>query len=97
MKFNKVLKEASNAAIAKTLYKVGKSKSIPDSEFDPEQLKFGTEVELEHGAGKEAAKEIAKDHLKEIGKGEDGKYASDKKYYVKSKVKKDKLLLPKEG
>jgi hypothetical protein len=44
----------------------GKSKNRPDSDFDPEQLKMGTAVEMEHGLGKEAAKEIAKDHLAEL-------------------------------
>jgi hypothetical protein len=44
----------------------GKSKNRPDSDFDHEQLKMGTAVEMEHGLGKDAAKEIAKDHLVEM-------------------------------
>jgi hypothetical protein len=43
-----------------------KPKNRPDSTYDPEQLKMGTAVEMEHGLGKEAAKEIAKDHLEEM-------------------------------
>jgi len=44
----------------------GTSKNRPDSDFDSGQLKMGTAVEMEHGLGKEAAKEIAKDHLAEL-------------------------------
>lgn len=47
------------------LKKEGESKHDPDEEFDPEQLKMGTKVEYEHTKDKEAAKEIAKDHLRE--------------------------------
>jgi hypothetical protein len=38
----------------------------PDSKFDIQQLKAGTEVELEHTDDREIAKSIAKDHLHEI-------------------------------
>lgn len=45
---------------------VGKHNHIPDSKFDPRQLKIGTEIELEHTDNPEWAKAIAKDHLVEI-------------------------------
>ncbi len=50
----------------------GLASGMPDSAFDPEQLRAGIEVELEHTTDKAIAKEIAKDHLKE-----------DPKYYTK--------------
>jgi hypothetical protein len=37
----------------------------PDSDFDPEKLKQGIKVEMEHTNDREVAKEIAKDHLTE--------------------------------
>ncbi len=37
----------------------------PDSAFDPQALKSGQQVELEHTSNKTLAKEIAKDHLTE--------------------------------
>ena len=37
----------------------------PDSKFDPKELSTGADVELEHTSDKDAAKEIAKDHLHE--------------------------------
>lgn len=43
----------------------GKSDYRPDSDFDPEELKIGIEIELEHTNDREIAKEIAKDHLEE--------------------------------
>lgn len=36
-----------------------------DSDFDPEQLKNGIKVEMEHTKDPDIAKEIAKDHLSE--------------------------------
>lgn len=42
---------------------VGKHNHVPDSEFDPEELKMGIEVELEHTDSREISKCIAKDHL----------------------------------
>jgi len=44
----------------------------PEEDFDPEQLKKGTEVEKEHTTDDELAAEIAKVHLDE-----------DPKYYPK--------------
>jgi hypothetical protein len=38
----------------------------PDSNFDPEQLRMGVEVEKEHIDNPEIAKKIAKAHLVEI-------------------------------
>lgn len=50
----------------------GLSSGMPDSAFDPVQLRAGIKVELEHTSDRAVAKEIAKDHLKE-----------DPKYYIK--------------
>jgi len=44
----------------------------PDSDYDPEQLKAGIEVEMEHTEDPAVATKIAKDHLSE-----------DKLYYEK--------------
>ena len=46
---------------------VGKHNDIPDSEFDPEELAKGIEIEKEHTDDIELAKAIAKDHLREKG------------------------------
>lgn len=46
---------------------VGKHANVPDSEFDPEQLKMGIKVEQEHTDDPDVAKIIAKDHLMETG------------------------------
>jgi hypothetical protein len=51
--------------VAAALKKQGKSKNDKDSKFDALELAVGTEVELEHVDDREAAKEIAKDHLVE--------------------------------
>lgn len=45
--------------------KGGKGDNRPDSDFDPEQLKNGIKVEMEHTKDSKVAKEIAKDHLTE--------------------------------
>lgn len=45
---------------------VGKHAHVPDSEFDPEQLKMGIKVEQEHTNDPGVAKIISKDHLSEI-------------------------------
>lgn len=45
--------------------KGGLGDNRPDDDFDTEQLKNGTEVELEHTKNRKMAKEIAKDHLSE--------------------------------
>ena len=37
----------------------------PDSDYDPEQLKAGVEVEMEHTEDPAVATKIAKDHLDE--------------------------------
>ena len=44
---------------------VGKHNDIPDSEFDPKELKMGIEVEQEHSDIIEIRKSITKDHLAE--------------------------------
>lgn len=55
-------------------------KSKP-TDFDPEQLRMGIEVEMEHTASRKVAREIAMDHLKE-----------DPRYYTKLKrVHKESL------
>jgi len=43
-----------------------KKSDVPDSEFDPEQLARGIEVEKEHTDNEDIAKAIAKAHLSEI-------------------------------
>jgi len=45
---------------------VGKHKNVPDSEFDPKQLKMGEKVETEHTDAPGITRQIAKDHLAEI-------------------------------
>lgn len=45
---------------------VGKHRDRPDSDYDPEQLAMGIEVEMEHTDDPAVAKEIAKDHLEEL-------------------------------
>ena len=44
----------------------GLADDMPDSDFDPEQLKMGVEVEMEHTDDPKLAEEIARDHLAEI-------------------------------
>lgn len=62
------LKEVSDKLATKydTSLKVGKHLNSPDSEFDPNELKMGIEIEKEHTDNEEIAKEIAKDHLSEL-------------------------------
>lgn len=43
----------------------GNGKFLPDSHFDPLQLRTGIKVEMEHTNDPEVAKAIAKDHLVE--------------------------------
>jgi len=43
-----------------------RSKGVTEEQVDPEQLKMGVEVELEHTDNKHKAKQIALDHLAEI-------------------------------
>ena len=45
---------------------VGKHNDVPDSEFDPNELKAGIDIEHEHSDDPEICKSIAKDHLSEI-------------------------------
>lgn len=54
-------------SIVAKLKKVGRSKgkADADSNYNARELALGTKVEMEHGLGREAAKEIAKDHLAE--------------------------------
>ena len=54
------LKEQSNINI------VGKHNDVPDSKFDPNELKKGIEIEHEHSDNPAICKAIAKDHLSEI-------------------------------
>lgn len=61
------------------LKKLGKHKSAPDSDFDPQELEMGRKVELEHTDNKWIAELIAKDHLSEF-----------KDYYTRlTKMEKD--------
>lgn len=57
-------------------------------DVDPSQLKLGTQVEMEHTRDRRIARQIALDHLCE-NKGQP--------YYVRSNVKHDRLLLPRNG
>lgn len=52
----------------------GKGDKAKPSDFDPEQLKMGIEVEMEHTKDRRLAREIAMDHLSE-----------DPRYYTKLK------------
>lgn len=53
-------------AIFEDQIKGGKADKKKSSDFDPEQLKMGIEVEQEHTDDKKLAKEIAMDHLTEF-------------------------------
>lgn len=64
--------------IISKLKKKGKSKNKPDSAYNPRELEMGIKIEMEHGLGKDAAKEIAKDHLEE-----------DPHYYTSPPTKKE--------
>lgn len=57
-------------------------------DVDPAQLKLGTQVELEHTRDPQIARQIALDHLCEN---------RGAPYYVRSNVKRDRLLLPRNG
>lgn len=56
-----------NVALVRKMKSAGKSKgkADADSNYDARELAMGTKVEMEHGLGKAAAREIAKDHLAE--------------------------------
>ena len=62
------------------LKKEGESKNDSDEDFDPKQLEMGTKVEKEHTDDERAAREIAKDHLRE-----------HPKYYTYLKKMEDRL------
>lgn len=53
--------------LSSILRKMSKSADKPDSDFDPDELKRGIEVEKEHTDNDFIAKMIAKDHLSEKG------------------------------
>lgn len=57
-------------------------------DVDARQLKLGTQIEMEHTRDRRIARQIALDHLCE-NKGQP--------YYVRSNVKHDRLLLPRNG
>lgn len=78
--------------MSEELLKGGEADNIPDSEFDPEQLEKGIKYELkEHVKDEEnaveKAKEIAKDHLMEIG----NYYDYLEEMEEKAKAEKDSL------
>jgi len=50
----------------------GRADNKPDSDFNAEQLRIGTDHEMEHTKDRQIAKETAKDHL-----------AEDEEYYIK--------------
>lgn len=54
--------DISDELVARSL----KCFDIPDSEFDPDQLAKGIQIEKEHSDSELVAKTIAKAHLKEI-------------------------------
>lgn len=70
----KDLDDIGEANIETILSNIGEHDFVPDSKFDPEQLKLGIETEQEHTKSLIIAKLIAKDHLSE-----------DPKYYTKLK------------
>lgn len=45
--------------------KIGKHNDMPDSDFDPKELKMGEKIEMEHTDDPNIAKSISKDHLSE--------------------------------
>lgn len=60
----------------------GKGDKAKPSDFDPEQLRMGIEVEMEHTKNRRLAREIAMDHLSE-----------DPRYYTKlKKVHKESAM-----
>lgn len=58
-------KKAEGSSLLKTLLSLLPASEIADSQFDAEQLKKGTLVEMEHTSEREVAKAIAKAHLQE--------------------------------
>ena len=70
---NELKPELVPSFIAKNKNKA-KAVLLEQNNFNPEQLKIGIEVELEHTSDRNIAKKIAMDHLKE-----------DPRYYTKLK------------
>ncbi|HQF37297.1 MAG TPA: hypothetical protein PLL26_06710 [Candidatus Dojkabacteria bacterium] len=60
------LEEVVYELLTALLKGVGKHKEVPVTEFDPEQIKMGLEVEKEHTDSEAIAQQIVKDHLAEI-------------------------------
>lgn len=63
----KELSDMSDEELAVAIRDIGEHDFVPDSEFDPEELRKGIEVEKEHTRSILLAKLIAKDHLSEPG------------------------------
>jgi len=57
-------------------------------DVDPKQLKIGTDIEMEHTRSRKIARQIALDHLCEN---------RGAPYYIRSNVRRDRLLLPRNG
>ena len=70
MKFNKVIDEskALEKKIVKHMQKYGESKGKSTEGINPKELVKGIKMEKEHTPSKPIAKEIAKDHLRELPK-----------------------------
>lgn len=68
MKKRSFIREANEATkkVIDHLKKHGEGANQPDDKYDPKELAKGIKVEYEHTPNREAAKEIAKDHLEEI-------------------------------
>jgi len=62
---NKVMSKLAKKKV-KDMLPGGLGDCESDSNFDPEQLNKGIEIELEHTHDKDLAKEITKDHLTEL-------------------------------
>jgi len=62
---NKVMSKLSKKEVKDKL-PGGLGDCEPDNRFEPDQMDKGIEIELEHTEDKDLAKEITKDHLKEV-------------------------------
>ena len=60
------LEEVAYELLSGLLKGVGKHKEVPVTNFDPEQVKLGLEIEKEHSDSPAIAQQIVKDHLAEI-------------------------------
>lgn len=60
------LEEVGYELLTGLLKGVGKHKDVPITNFDPEQVKLGLEVEKEHTDSPAIAQQIVKDHLSEF-------------------------------